>query len=94
MFQALEDLKSEIESFTPPKQVQVPQARILVIGPVGAGKSSFFNTVASIFRGRVTRQASSGSAENSITSQVSWDFQKYIKLYTVETEKAMIKRDN
>ena len=94
MFQTLEDLKSEIENFTPPKQVQVPQARILVIGPVGAGKSSFFNTVASIFRGRVTRQASSGSAENSITSQVSWDFQKYIKLYTVETEKAMIKRDN
>ena len=87
MFQTLDDLKSEVENFSPPKQVQVPQTRILVIGPVGAGKSSFFNTVASIFRGRVTRQASSGSAENSITSQVSWDFQKYIKLCTVKQKR-------
>ena len=60
-----------MEKFSPPCEVQVPQAKILVLGPVGAGKSSFFNTVASIFRGRVTRQASSGNAEHSITSQVS-----------------------
>lgn len=66
---SLEDLQSEVENFSPPREVKVSQANVLVIGPVGAGKSSFFNTVASIFRGRVTRQASSGSAENSITSQ-------------------------
>ena len=75
-FQSLEDLQSEIESFTPPRVVQVPQSRILVLGPVGAGKSSFFNTVASVFRGRVTSQASCGSAEHSVKSQVSLQLYK------------------
>ena len=63
-------LRSEIERFCPPRKVQVPESKILLIGPVGAGKSSFFNTIASVFRGRVTSQAPSGSAEHSITSQV------------------------
>lgn len=67
--ESLEDLQSEVEKFSPPPAVQVVQSRILVIGPVGAGKSSFFNTVASVFRGRVTSQASCGSTEHSVTSQ-------------------------
>ena len=70
IFQSLDVLKTEVQNFSPPRYGHVPQSRILVIGAVGAGKSSFFNTVAGIFRGRVTRQAPSGSAENSITSQV------------------------
>lgn len=66
----LHDLKMEIESFCLPRAVKVTQSKILIIGPVGAGKSSFFNTVASVFRGYVsTDQAASGSAEQSITSQ-------------------------
>lgn len=60
-----------MEAFSLPRAVKVAQSRILIIGPVGAGKSSFFNTVASVFRGYVsTDQAASGSAEQSITSQV------------------------
>ena len=78
-FQSLEDLQSEIESFTPPRVVQVPQSRILVLGPVGAGKSSFFNTVTSVFRGRVISQASCGIAEHSVTSQVSLQLYKTIQ---------------
>uniref|UniRef100_A0A3Q1LGN2 Interferon induced protein 44 n=1 Tax=Bos taurus TaxID=9913 RepID=A0A3Q1LGN2_BOVIN len=35
----------------------VHKVRILLLGPVGAGKSSFFNSVRSIFRGHVTNQA-------------------------------------
>lgn len=66
---SLEDLKSTVELFSPSPVLNVPESMILVLGPVGSGKSSFFNTVASIFRGRITRQASSGSAEQSITSQ-------------------------
>lgn len=66
----LHDLKSEVEAFSLPRAVKVNQSKILIIGPVGAGKSSFFNTVASVFRGYVsTDQAASGSAEQSITSQ-------------------------
>ena len=67
----LHELKREVEAFSLPRAVKVTQSRILIIGPVGAGKSSFFNTVASVFRGYVsTDQAASGSAEQSITSQV------------------------
>ncbi|XP_038649657.1 interferon-induced protein 44-like [Scyliorhinus canicula] len=38
----------------------VPQARILLIGPVGGGKSSFINSVNSVFRGNVTNRALAG----------------------------------
>ncbi|KAL1023218.1 hypothetical protein UPYG_G00037880 [Umbra pygmaea] len=47
----------------------VDQARVLLIGPVGAGKSSFFNSINSIFRGHVTSQAISGSSGTSLTTQ-------------------------
>ncbi|XP_026861271.2 interferon-induced protein 44-like [Electrophorus electricus] len=47
----------------------VKQLRILMIGPVGAGKSSFFNSINSIFCGHVTSKAMSGSLDSSITKQ-------------------------
>ncbi|XP_060598654.1 interferon-induced protein 44-like isoform X2 [Ruditapes philippinarum] len=68
----LEDLmllKKYAESYAPPHGLDVETANILVIGPVGAGKSSFFNTVASVFRGHISDQAVCGSAEKSITSK-------------------------
>ncbi|XP_052395582.1 interferon-induced protein 44-like [Carassius gibelio] len=45
------------------------RVRILMIGPVGAGKSSFFNSINSIFTGHVTNKAMSGSAGTSLTTQ-------------------------
>uniref|UniRef100_A0A671P3V2 TLDc domain-containing protein n=1 Tax=Sinocyclocheilus anshuiensis TaxID=1608454 RepID=A0A671P3V2_9TELE len=47
----------------------VSRVRILIIGPVGAGKSSFFNSINSIFMGRITSKAMSGSAGTSLTTQ-------------------------
>ncbi|XP_010961657.1 interferon-induced protein 44-like [Camelus bactrianus] len=47
----------------------VSEIRILLLGPVGSGKSSFFNSVKSIFQGRLTRQAIVGSDITSITEQ-------------------------
>ncbi|KAM8744973.1 interferon-induced protein 44-like [Acanthopagrus schlegelii] len=47
----------------------VSQIRVLLIGPVGAGKSSFFNAINSVFRGHVTSQAMSGSSTTSLTTQ-------------------------
>ncbi|XP_041862695.1 interferon-induced protein 44-like [Melanotaenia boesemani] len=47
----------------------VAQARVLLIGPVGAGKSSFFNSINSVFRGHITSQAISGSSAISLTTQ-------------------------
>lgn len=48
----------------------VKRVRVLLIGPIGAGKSSFFNSINSVFRGHVTSQAMSGSSGTSVTTQV------------------------
>ncbi|XP_033181046.1 interferon-induced protein 44-like isoform X2 [Mastacembelus armatus] len=55
--------------FYSPTDFTVSQARILLIGPVGAGKSSFFNSINSVFRGYVTNQANAGSSATSLTTQ-------------------------
>ncbi|KAK9967594.1 hypothetical protein ABG768_001981 [Culter alburnus] len=52
-----------------PLITSVSRVRILMIGPVGAGKSSFFNSINSIFMGRITSKAMSGSAGTSLTTQ-------------------------
>ncbi|XP_058617659.1 interferon-induced protein 44-like [Onychostoma macrolepis] len=52
-----------------PLVTSVSLVRILMIGPVGAGKSSFFNSINSIFMGRITSKAMSGSAGTSLTTQ-------------------------
>ncbi|XP_051767208.1 interferon-induced protein 44-like isoform X4 [Ctenopharyngodon idella] len=52
-----------------PLITSVSRVRILMIGPVGAGKSSFFNSINSIFMGRMTSKAMSGSAGTSLTTQ-------------------------
>ncbi|XP_053392905.1 interferon-induced protein 44-like [Mercenaria mercenaria] len=65
----LQKLKDEIDTWSPCYGVELKSANILLLGPVGAGKSSFFNTIASVFRGHVTGQAVCGSAEQSITSK-------------------------
>ncbi|XDV22463.1 hypothetical protein PO909_027350 [Leuciscus waleckii] len=52
-----------------PLMPSVSRVRILMIGPVGAGKSSFFNSINSVFMGHVTSKAMSGSAGTSLTTQ-------------------------
>ncbi|XP_053391215.1 interferon-induced protein 44-like [Mercenaria mercenaria] len=66
--QLLNELTEDIVSFKPLPDLKVTDARILIIGPVGAGKSSFYNTINSVFRGRITQKACSGSAEQSLTT--------------------------
>ncbi|XP_048020233.1 interferon-induced protein 44-like [Megalobrama amblycephala] len=52
-----------------PIMASVSRVRILMIGPIGAGKSSFFNSINSIFMGHVTNKAMSGSAGSSVTTK-------------------------
>uniref|UniRef100_A0A673JWI2 TLDc domain-containing protein n=1 Tax=Sinocyclocheilus rhinocerous TaxID=307959 RepID=A0A673JWI2_9TELE len=52
-----------------PLVTSVSRFRILMIGPVGAGKSSFFNSINAIFTGHVTSKAMSGFAGTSLTTQ-------------------------
>uniref|UniRef100_A0A8C4SUJ3 Interferon-induced protein 44-like n=1 Tax=Erpetoichthys calabaricus TaxID=27687 RepID=A0A8C4SUJ3_ERPCA len=47
----------------------VEEPRILLIGQIGAGKSSFFNSVNSTFRGHVILQATSGHGDTSVSKQ-------------------------
>ncbi|XP_048851298.1 interferon-induced protein 44-like [Brienomyrus brachyistius] len=57
--QYLHDYKPTIDS--------VPQVRILLIGQITAGKSSFFNSINSVFRGNITSQAGAGEMTTSLT---------------------------
>ncbi|XP_047442382.1 interferon-induced protein 44-like isoform X2 [Mugil cephalus] len=62
------ELMESIKTYKPTVS-SVSQVRVLLVGPVGAGKSSFFNSVNSVFRGHVTSQAMSGSSDTSLTTQ-------------------------
>lgn len=48
-------------------------ARVLLLGPVGSGKSSFISSVQSVFNGRVTNRAMVGSFSTSFTKKVTRD---------------------
>ncbi|KAM9341769.1 interferon-induced protein 44-like [Symphorus nematophorus] len=63
-----QQLMKGIQSYKPDIKT-VPQARVLLVGPVGAGKSSFFNSINSAFRGNMTSQAIAGTADKSVTMQ-------------------------
>nr|XP_046246600.1 interferon-induced protein 44-like [Scatophagus argus]XP_046246601.1 interferon-induced protein 44-like [Scatophagus argus] len=63
-----QELMESIKSYKPTVS-SVSQARVLLIGPIGAGKSSFFNSINSVFRGHVTSQAIAGSSATSLTTQ-------------------------
>ncbi|WAR31590.1 IFI44-like protein, partial [Mya arenaria] len=74
-----ENLRKEIEALSPPEDSKVSEFRILLLGPVGSGKSSFCNTVTSVFRGRITQRSIVGDSIHSVTTSY--------KPFTVRTKK-------
>lgn len=72
------ELMEEIKTYKPTVS-SVSQARVLLIGQVGAGKSSFFNSINSVFRGHVTSQAITGCSSTSLTTQ--------FRTYSVKAER-------
>lgn len=62
-----ENLLSAIRTYKPSRDLE--KIQILLLGPIGAGKSSFFNSVKSVFRGYVTHQALVGSDRTGISKQ-------------------------
>ncbi|XP_077627210.1 interferon-induced protein 44 [Crocuta crocuta] len=63
-----QSLLSDMKMYKPYRNL-VPQVRILLLGPTGAGKSSFFNSVKSVFRGHVTHQALVGSDTTGVSDK-------------------------
>uniref|UniRef100_A0A8C6PK42 Interferon-induced protein 44-like n=1 Tax=Nothobranchius furzeri TaxID=105023 RepID=A0A8C6PK42_NOTFU len=60
-----------------PKCEEVPQARVLLLGPLHSGKSSFISSVQSLFNGRVSNRAMVGSFfPTSFTKKVRIHTQK------------------
>ncbi|XP_022300546.2 interferon-induced protein 44-like [Crassostrea virginica] len=66
--QKMEDIKENLLAYKPVSETNATAANILLLGQIGAGKSSFFNSVNSIFRGKITSKACSGSFEHSVTT--------------------------
>ncbi|KAM9384423.1 interferon-induced protein 44 isoform 3-T4 [Pholidichthys leucotaenia] len=62
-------LMEMISSYRPSCE-DVAQARVLLLGPVGSGKSSFISSVQSVFNGRVTNRAMVGSFASSFTKKL------------------------
>ncbi|XP_036443134.1 interferon-induced protein 44-like isoform X2 [Colossoma macropomum] len=62
--EARETLMEMVKSYKPASDY-VSEARVLLLGPVGAGKSSFISSVQSVFSGRVLNRAMVGSSSST-----------------------------
>ncbi|XP_028301466.1 interferon-induced protein 44-like isoform X3 [Gouania willdenowi] len=63
------NLMKSIKSYSPDRE-GVNQARVLLLGPVSSGKSSFVSSVHSVFNGRVTNRAMVGSYTSGFTKKL------------------------
>lgn len=64
----LQELKEYVQTCKPVINC-VEQSRVLLVGQVGAGKSSFFNSINSVFRGNITGQAITGVGATTLSTQ-------------------------
>lgn len=89
--QVLQELKEFIVEYKPLEEMKIPEVNILLIGQVGAGKSSFFNTINSIFKGEISSRACTGGAENSLTQKLEKlrirdpSTKKYLRFWICDT---------
>jgi len=63
------NLKEEIVTHELLKKANIEYFNVLLVGQVSAGKSSFFNTVETVFSDHVTMKANAGSVQKSLTTQ-------------------------
>ncbi|XP_051744061.1 interferon-induced protein 44-like isoform X1 [Ctenopharyngodon idella] len=74
-----EALKKKLENFSP-SDSDVNNIKILVAGQVGAGKSSFINSIDSVFQGRISSRALVSSADGDSRS-----FTQKLKGFTIRS---------
>lgn len=71
--QSFQQLKDFVSRYKPLPDMKISEVNILLVGQINAGKSSFFNTLNSIFRGEISARACAGSSQHSLTT----DLRKY-----------------
>lgn len=67
-FQYRNNLLSDIQSYK--SYGGIKYSKLIVLGPVMAGKSSFINSIARIDKDRISQPMLAGSAQKSLTKQV------------------------
>ncbi|WAR29762.1 IFI44-like protein [Mya arenaria] len=67
--ETVESLRQEIREVRPKTRTDVTDFRLLLIGHIGAGKSSFINTAMSAFSRRVMHTSPVGTSETGLTKQ-------------------------
>ena len=65
-------LKKEIQTHALIEKAGIEFINVLLVGECSAGKSSFFNSVESVFTGHVTSTSEAGTDEGSLTKQVGF----------------------
>jgi len=65
-----DDADADIEEFGPLPDLKISDVRIVMLGPAGSGKSSFFNTLNSLFKDRISQGARCGKAYSSFNTDV------------------------
>ena len=68
--QTYDKLKEEIQTHELIEKAGIEFINVLLVGECSAGKSSFFNSVQSVFEGFVSSTAEAGQDEGSLTKQV------------------------
>uniref|UniRef100_A0A8C2FQ24 G domain-containing protein n=1 Tax=Cyprinus carpio TaxID=7962 RepID=A0A8C2FQ24_CYPCA len=80
-----EKLKERLEKFTL-SNPDVTNIKILVAGQIGAGKSSFINSVLSAFQGEIVNEALADASE----SAASHSFTKTLRTYGIRSAKKVL----
>ena len=63
-------MKKEIQTHFVVEEAKIKNINVLLVGEISSGKSSFFNTVESVFAGYVTTRADTGTDKHSLTKTV------------------------
>ncbi|XP_052678118.1 interferon-induced protein 44-like [Crassostrea angulata] len=71
--QNLRSLKDFVSNYKPLPDMRISEVNILLVGQINAGKSSFFNTLNSIFRGEISSRACAGTSTHSLTTTVRFN---------------------
>jgi septin family protein len=68
----MEEIKKKLEKMEPLPGLGIKTYNILLVGVIGSGKSSFYNTLATVFMSAVKSHAPARDAPTSVTNEVRY----------------------